>query len=353
MAAALLVAGLLALGTRLGADGIPPVRFKPPPRITPPPADPVEPTPEPAAAATPAAATDETPPQSAEGFPRPVADPLEAQIALGRRAFSCGPIDGVFGAQSEAALRAWQESRGLPVTGRLDPATRELLQLESPPLTTYLVTDADLARLQPLPTTWLGKSQQSALEYETILELVAERFHANPRLIRRLNPDIDWAAVSPGTLVRVPAVHRATPRNRAAHLHIQLGARVLQARDAAGAIVAHFPVSIAKDVAKRPVGDLAVTVVIRNPDYTFDPAVFTESEEAATLGRRLIIPPGPNNPVGVAWIGLDRPGYGIHGTPVPEHVGRTESHGCFRLANWDALTLYDLAWKGLPVLIDP
>ena len=88
-------------------------------------------------------------------------------------------------------------------------------------------------------------------------------------------------------------------------------------------------------------------------DYTFDPALFSESEEARTLDRKLWIPPGPNNPVGVAWIGLDLPGYGIHGTPTPEHVGRTESHGCFRLANWDARTLLGMVWVGMPVTVEP
>ena len=81
--------------------------------------------------------------------------------------------------------------------------------------------------------------------------------------------------------------------------------------------------------------------------------MFPESEEAQQLGRKLILPPGPNNPVGVAWIGLDRPGYGIHGTPKPEQVGRTESHGCLRLANWDAQTLLPLVWVGLTVVVDP
>ena len=98
---------------------------------------------------------------------------------------------------------------------------------------------------------------------------------------------------------------------------------------------------------------LRVTVAIPNPDYTFDPALFPESTEARGLDRKLSIPPGPNNPVGVAWIGLDLPGYGIHGTPNPEHVGRTESHGCFRLANWDARTLLSLVWVGMPVTVEP
>jgi lipoprotein-anchoring transpeptidase ErfK/SrfK len=95
-----------------------------------------------------------------------------------------------------------------------------------------------------------------------------------------------------------------------------------------------------------------VAVVIPDPNYTFDPEVFPEVPEGKELGRRLIIPPGPNNPVGVAWIGLDRTGYGIHGTPDPEKVGRTESHGCFRLANWDARTLLKLCWVGLTVIVD-
>jgi lipoprotein-anchoring transpeptidase ErfK/SrfK len=98
---------------------------------------------------------------------------------------------------------------------------------------------------------------------------------------------------------------------------------------------------------------LRVTVVIPDPNYTFDPELFPESTEGQSLGRKLLIPPGPNNPVGVVWIGLNLPGYGIHGTPEPENVGRTESHGCFRLANWDAWTLAGLVKVGLPVIVEP
>jgi lipoprotein-anchoring transpeptidase ErfK/SrfK len=98
---------------------------------------------------------------------------------------------------------------------------------------------------------------------------------------------------------------------------------------------------------------LQITVVIRDPNYTFDPELYPESEEAKEIGRKLIIPPGPNNPVGRAWIGLNLPGYGIHGTPDPERVGRTESHGCFRLANWDAVALASLVSTGVPVIVEP
>jgi lipoprotein-anchoring transpeptidase ErfK/SrfK len=308
------------------------------------------PTSAPAAPSKPAlASASGTGADAGESFPRPVTNWLEAQVELARRNFSSGPIDGVPGAQTKAALQAFQENEGLETTGWLDDATRERLQLSLAALSQYTVTAQDLVRLQPLSPTWTGKAQQTALDYETILELVAERAHANPKLIVQLNPGVDWQKVQPGTKLTLPFVERAASTIKAANLHVRLAEHVLQVRDEAGRIIAHFPVSIARDVEKRPVGELHVTVVIPNPDYTFDPAVFPEAPEKS----KLVVPPGPNNPVGVAWIGLDRTGYGIHGTPDPEHVGRTESHGCFRLANWDALTLLDLAWVGLPVFVDP
>lgn len=314
-------------------------RLEPPPSVVfvPPP-----PPPEPAEA------TGEIP-----GYPRRIASWLEAQIELSRRGFSCGPIDGIGGAQTGAALRAYQEHAGLTPTGRLDEATLARLQLSAPAFFERSLSADDLARLQPLSPTWLGKSRQTELAHETALETIAERYHAHPALVQRMNPAVDWAAVTPETRITVPAVERVFRHIKAAHVHIRLAERILQARDPDGRVIAHFPVSIARSVEKRPVGGLRVTVVAPNPDYTFNPEVFPESEEGRELGRKLMLPPGPNNPVGVAWIGLDRPGYGIHGTPVPEHVGRTESHGCFRLANWDARALIDLAWVGMPVEVEP
>ena len=119
-------------------------------------------------------------------------------------------------------------------------------------------------------------------------------------------------------------------------------------------LLAHFPCSIAARVDKRPLGEeLHITALAPNPNYTFDPAVFSESAEAQQLGRKLILQPGPNNPVGTVWLSLDKPGYGIHGTPKPEEVGRTESHGCFRLANWNAEYLLRLVSVGTPVSVEP
>ena len=136
-------------------------------------------------------------------------------------------------------------------------------------------------------------------------------------------------------------------------VRISLTNHWLRAFSDRGGLIAHFPCSIGRIAEKRPVGDLHVTSVAKDPNYTFNPAVFPESPEAQATGRKLILPPGPNNPVGVAWIGLDRPGYGIHGTPLPEQVGRTESHGCFRLANWNADYLRQLVRVGTSVNIEP
>jgi lipoprotein-anchoring transpeptidase ErfK/SrfK len=286
-------------------------------------------------------------------FPRAIASVLEAQVELHRRGFSCGSIDGVMGAQTEAALRAWQRAAELNETGVLDEPTRATLPLAAAALGEHEFSAAEIEGLQPLPDTWVGKSEARALGFTTALELAAERYRANPKLLRRLNPDFDWDSVAPGARIRVPGVEHATVRRNAARILIWLEARALEVVDGEGVVLAHFPVSIARAVEKRPVGELRVKAVAPEPNYTFDPAVFPESAEARELGRKLILPPGPNNPVGRAWIGLDRAGYGIHGTPEPEKVGRTESHGCFRLANWDALTLLELVRVGLPVVVQP
>lgn len=327
----------------------PPIQPKPVPEALPtnlPP--PVVPVPLP----RPITRTNPEPVQLGE-FPRPVQNVFEAQLALARQAISSGSIDGRIGPQTRAALRAFQQKERLAVTGELDAATKEQLILTVPPYSTYTVTTNDLARLQPLSSTWLGKSQQTALDYETILELVAEKGHAHPNLIRGLNPAVDWANVAAGATLQLPDVAYIEVDAKAAFVTINLAGRSLEAFNAKTNLLAHFPCSIAQRVEKRPAGELHVAVIAPNPNYTFDPDVFPESAEARQLRMKLVLPPGPNNPVGVAWIGLDKPGYGIHGTPSPEQVGRTESHGCFRLANWNAEHLIKLVWVGMPVYVEP
>lgn len=288
------------------------------------------------------------------GYPRPVQTVFEAQLALDQLGISSGSLDGKIGSQTRAAIRVYQHDVKLPETGELDDRTKTNLTLNGPPLTAYTVTSNDLGRLQPLSKTWLGKSQQTALDYETILELVAEKNHSHPNLIRRLNPSVNWTNVAVGTALQVPDVSTGDPPDKAAFVRISLSGKSLEAFDAETNLIVHCPCSIAQLVEKRPVGELHVAVIVPNPNYTFDPDLFPESPEAKQQpGVKLILPPGPNNPVGTVWIGLDKTGYGIHGTPRPEDVGRTESHGCFRLANWNAERLLKLVWLGMPVYVEP
>jgi lipoprotein-anchoring transpeptidase ErfK/SrfK len=285
--------------------------------------------------------------------PRPAQNTFEIQLALARQGISPGSIDGVSGPKTRLAMLAFQQRENLAPTGVLDASTKSRLVLATAPFTNYTVTADDLARLLPLGKTWLEKSQQARLDYETILESLAEKAKSHPRLVQQLNPTVDWTNIVAGTLVTLPNVENPTVHGKAGFARIHLESRTLQVFNESTNLVAHFPCSIAAFAEKRPVGELFVATAALNPNYTFDPENFPESAEARELNRKLVLPPGPNNPVGTVWIGLDKPGYGIHGTPRPEQVGRAESHGCFRLANWNAEFFAHLVWVGMPVIVEP
>ncbi len=275
------------------------------------------------------------------------------QTRLDRDNLSSGGIDGRWGLKSEKALAAWQRKNGMPPTGKIDDAIIAALGNTNDVLTTYTITESDHASLTPFPSSWLERSQQERMGYSTIEELLAEKFHVYRATLRRMNPTATWPNPPAGTAVLGPSI-KSRPLPPLSKIEIRLEQKTLTAYDENGNLAAQFPCSIAADKTKRPVGEtLHVVVWAENPDYTFDPALFAEDPNAAAIGRKLKIPPGPNNPVGMAWIGLDRPGYGIHGTPSPEDISRTESHGCFRMTNWDALKLVKAVKNGLPVAVLP
>lgn len=279
---------------------------------------------------------------------------FDLQVALDRRGFSPGSIDGIAGAQTYAALAAFQQSKELPATGRLDAATRKRLELINPAIDGHTLTTNDFTGLQPLGVGWTAKNQQTELAHETVLERMAERYHCSPKYLKRANPRIDWARLAPGQSINIPKTHREWQwkiQGPAVELRISLSARTLQAIDGQGKIIAHFPCSIARKVDARPVGELRVTALAPNPNYKFDPARFPATPEARNGSGKLMLPPGPNNPVGTVWIDLSLDSYGIHGTPDPEKVGHTESLGCFRLSNWNAERLLPLVSKGMRVLV--
>jgi lipoprotein-anchoring transpeptidase ErfK/SrfK len=303
------------------------------------------------AGVVPAAAPDTNSVVNGEG--RPVENLFEAQLALARLALSPGSLDGVFGSRTRNALRMFQQREQLPASGELDARTRRRLILRAQPYTNYVVTVEDLGRLLPVGTGWVAKSEQPRLDYAGILELVAERSWSHPDFVSRLNPLVDWGQVMAGTKLLVPNVSMPEVTGKAALVRIQLGSRFLQVFDDKVNLMAHFPCTIARSVDRRPLGELRVDVMISMPNYTFDPTRFAPTAETRGIENKLILPPGPNNPVGTVWIGLNRSGYGIHGTPEPEKVGGAESLGCFRLSNWCAEHLLKLVWVGMPVHVEP
>ena len=278
------------------------------------------------------------------------------QIALDRKDFSSGCIDSTFGSRTKLAIAAWQEANRLKPDGIMGPETAQSLGLNedfaAEAYTHYTITAEDITTLGKVPESWRERAAQSSLPYETTLEFAAEKFHASQNFIRALNPAVDWANSVAGTVLRVPNVHLAIDAPPAAKVHVSLNKKIIGVFDATDRLIAFFPCSIGREKAKRPVGRLQVVAIAPNPNYTFDPKVFPESPEAQEISTKLIIPPGPNNPVGTMWISLSLEGYGIHGTPKPEDIGRTESHGCFRLANWNAERLARMISIGTPVFVE-
>lgn len=278
------------------------------------------------------------------------------QTALARTGFSPGLIDGRPGRKTRIALEHFQRAKSLRITGTPDDATLAALALPIDQSWTrsYRVTQSDLDLITgPIPQDWHERADLSLSGYADLHELLAERGWCSVDLVSFVNPGADLAGLGVGDEVLLPDVPtlpggRAAAPPRAERLEIDLTEKLVLGFDAAGAEVLLLHCSIAASVAKRPAGELRVKVLVTDPDYTFDPKDWPEVENVDT---KLRIAPGPRCPVGSAWIGLDKPGYGIHGTVRPQDIGKTGSHGCFRLTNWDALRLVKSLKIGAPVLV--
>lgn len=272
---------------------------------------------------------------------------LAWQIALERVGFSPGIIDGSIGRKTQMATREFQRVRGLSITGSLDAATRAALGVDTEdPIAPYTVSVKDLAQVGPAPTDWVEKSKLPRLKYESLDAALAERFHCSRALLARLNPGKNLAQLRPGETIVVPNVLESGDAPVGEQIEINLVEKIVRVLDRERRLVALFHCSIAKSKDKLPSGESKVVVVSPNPDYTFDPKMWPEVKG---IDRKLTIPPGPRNPVGLCWIGLGLPGVGIHGSPAPEMIGKTGSHGCFRLTNWDALRLASMIRVGTRV----
>lgn len=299
-----------------GAPGAPPVRPAPQPSAVPasPPASP--PAPDPFA--------------------------IRAQVLLARLRFSPGVVDGQWGSNVRHAIAAWQSARGLPAGGRLDHRSWQALLAEAssarPVARNYTLSAQDIAG--PFaPDVGEDMVKLAALpdgpRFTTVIEALAERFHMSQDLLRSLNPGVTFAVAGQAIIV-VDDDHPGFARGDVVRVDVSKSDASLRAYDRADKLVAFYPATVGSSDRPSPGGIHKVVSVAWDPVYTYDPARLAWGPRAA---GRLVIRPGPNNPVGTVWIDLDAPTYGLHGTPTPDTVGKTASHGCVRLTNWDARAL--------------
>ena len=296
--------------------------------------------------ATSATKKDSTP-ASADPTAAVLRENLALQLALERDGFSPGILDAEIGRKTRIALAAYQAFHGREPTGVLDDETRLQLGLGAiVPTRTHTITAADVARVGPCPTDWVERSRAARLPFPTLLDVLIFEGHCSTGLLRRLNPGVDLDALKPGAAVELPHVQKPRRTPEMVCIDVDFENKLIACRDSRGRIAAIFHCSIARERANRPNGECRVNAIAMDPEYTFRPESWPEVKG---IDRVLVIPPGPRNPVGLCWIDLSIDGYGIHGTPEPEMIGKTGSHGCIRLTNWDVLRLARMIRPGIEV----
>jgi lipoprotein-anchoring transpeptidase ErfK/SrfK len=182
------------------------------------------------------------------------------------------------------------------------------------------------------------------------MEKLAEMFHTTPQVLLALNSP--QTRLVPGTPVvfpnalpisraysaKLPATWRTTLNGlnvdanqpQGASIVVDKSDQLLRVLDKQGKLVAQFQATIGSEHDPLPLGAWKVQTFIYNPPFHYNPALFWDAK--------------------VAWLDLNIPHYGIHGTGEPSTIGRAESHGCIRLTNWDVARLTLMIKPGTPAI---
>jgi lipoprotein-anchoring transpeptidase ErfK/SrfK len=290
--------------------------------------------------------------------PEPVEDILRLQIFLDTQLFGPGKIDGRPGEFTTKALKRYQRAQGLPET-ELETQTLDLSSVTQL-YTTYTIRPEDLKFIGDLPSSPAAQSKKKYLPYDSVLEFLTERFHCAPELIEFVNRPMKMSSLKPGDIVQVPNVQPfliedmavasrpEVPEFLTRVIKIDTREKILEVLDGEK-LLASLPITPGSGYLATPPGTWKIVGIAQMPTFRWDKSVL---EYGVRSDSYYELPIGPNNPVGVMWIGLNKPGIGIHGTNQPQTIGRSSSHGCMRTANWDVVRLAQLLTKGMTVVIE-
>lgn len=271
---------------------------------------------------------------------------VKLQILLDRAHASPGFIDGREGDNVRNALRMFEERSNLPVDGKLDSDVWKLLERGTPDvIVSYELTADDLKGpfVDKIPTDYAEMAKMKRLSYASPLELLSEKFHIHPDLLKALNPG---ARLTAGSRIFVPNVMDIGPAEEVARIEVDKKQSMVRGYASDGKLAVSYPATIGSGDNPSPEGTMKVKGIAENPKYSYRPEKnFQQGDNTEPLE----LPPGPNSPVGSVWIDLTKETYGIHGTPDPEAIGKTASHGCVRLTNWNAEELAKLVKPGVKV----